>query len=684
VTNGSGNYSLTLKPGKYVVEEVSQAGWTQSSPGNGGTYAVTLTSGQIESGNDFGNYQQATKTGVKFDDLNANGVKDTNDPGLSGWTILAFADNGDGVLSAAELAAGAVATSVTNGSGNYSLTLKPGTYVVEEVSQAGWTQSAPGNGGTYAVTLTSGQIESGNNFGNYQQATKSGIKFDDLDGTGPGTTGPGLSGWTILAFADNGDGMLTANEISAGAVATSVTNGSGNYSLTLKPGKYVVVEESQAGWTQSVPTGTDRVIPSGTGLGDFGYAVTLTSGQIESNNNFGNFQQATKSGVKFNDLNLNGVQDSGEPGLVGWTIYAFADTNGDGILEQNEYTAGAKATSVTNGTGSYSLTLNPGKYIVVEAQQSGWLQSSPTLDVVAATNTNLADGGFAITLTSGQVEKNNNFGNFQPGRGPLTPGFWCNHEWAWNGVLGDEPKNVNSLVGSANSFVLSAKDVLIPVDSNGDGVINANDQKGILIGDANHNGITDPGEVTVFIDLKCAQAIVCASSTNMKDRRDAFLREAIAAQLNIDNGAAAPAGLIKDAAEWLLGYQVDGNGNILSGPGTHTYPDGSSGNVTNQPFGTAWTHGVAQCAVASDGTGIVTVNNGTTGQTTLPAGGTGSNAWNQGGAAIFNALDAFNNDPPAGNSLVVSLNQVATVNDSTDIVNKHTTNTNNAFFQIVS
>jgi hypothetical protein len=111
----------------------------------------------------------------------------------------------------------------------------------------------------------------------------------------------------------------------------------------------------------------------------------------------------------------------------------------------------------------------------------------------------------------------------------------------------------------------------------------------------------------------------------------------------------------------LLGYQVDGNGNILNGPGTHTYPEGSSGNVTNQAFGTARTHDDAQCAVTSDGTGIVTVKNGTTGLPTLPAGGTGSNAWGQGGSAIFNALEAFNNDPPAATSLVVSSNQVATL-----------------------
>src|SRR5262249_28332611 len=159
----------------------------------------------------------------KFNDLNANGVKDAGEPGLSGWTVLAIVDvNGDGTIEAGDTA---VATDIIDGSGNYSLTLKPGQYIVEEVSQAGWTQSFPTGSGTYAISLSSGATDTNNDFGNYQQATKSGIKFNDLDGTGSGTTGPGVSGFTILAFADNGDGVLSAAEIAAGAKATSITDG---------------------------------------------------------------------------------------------------------------------------------------------------------------------------------------------------------------------------------------------------------------------------------------------------------------------------------------------------------------------------------------------------------------------------------------------------------------------------
>src|SRR5215472_6274537 len=361
-TNGSGNYSLTLKPGQYVVEEVSQAGWTQSFP-NGGTYAVSLSSGATDTNNDFGNFQQAAKSGEKFDDLNANGVKDPGEPGLSGWTILAFAD--------------------TNGNGNYSLTLKPGQYVVEEVSQAGWTQSFP-NGGTYAVSLSSGATDTNNDFGNFQQAVKSGEKFDDLNANGVKDPGePGLSGWTILAFADsNGNGVVDPGETVA---ASTTTNGSGNYSLTLKPGQYVVEEVSQAGWTQSFPNG-------GT------YAVSLSSGATDTNNDFGNFQQATKSGEKFDDLNANGVKDAGEPGLSGWTIQAFADSNGNGVVDPGETVA---ASTTTNGSGNYSLTLKPGQYVVEEVSQAGWTQSFPN------------GGTYAVSLSSGATDTNNDFGNFQ-------------------------------------------------------------------------------------------------------------------------------------------------------------------------------------------------------------------------------------------------------------------------------
>src|SRR2546422_388546 len=142
--------------------------------------------------------------------------------------------------------------------------------------------------------------------------------------------------------------MLDAGETTI--AASAMTDGSGAYTLTLNPGTYVVCEVLQAPWTQSRPTNTKCV--AGSGLGPGGYALTVTSGSSETGNDFGNFQQGTKSGVKFNDLNGNGAKDAGEPGLPGWTINAYVDANGNGQLDAGETTVATSAATAAVGGAS--------------------------------------------------------------------------------------------------------------------------------------------------------------------------------------------------------------------------------------------------------------------------------------------------------------------------------------------
>src|SRR5206468_3341804 len=131
------------KPGSYIVAEQSQAGWTESLPGGSEIGRATCREGESEAGNNVGNYQQATKSGIKFNDLDADGVKDAGEPGLPGWTIVAYADTGS-VVGALDDGDTAVASVITGANAAYSLTLKPGSYIVAEQSQAGWTESLPG------------------------------------------------------------------------------------------------------------------------------------------------------------------------------------------------------------------------------------------------------------------------------------------------------------------------------------------------------------------------------------------------------------------------------------------------------------------------------------------------------------------------------------------------------------
>jgi uncharacterized repeat protein (TIGR01451 family) len=107
---------------------------------------------------------RAVVNGMKFNDLNGNGVQDSGEPGLAGWTIKVTDSNGN------------IQTTTTDLVGNYSFTVPaPGSYTISEVQQAGWTQTSP-TSGTYSVTVTQGGVVI-RNFGN-KQSPKCELKIE--------------------------------------------------------------------------------------------------------------------------------------------------------------------------------------------------------------------------------------------------------------------------------------------------------------------------------------------------------------------------------------------------------------------------------------------------------------------------------------------------------------------------
>jgi hypothetical protein len=95
-----------------------------------------------------------TFSGMKFSDTNDDGLMQTNEHGLAGWTIKVY-DEATNFVTAIQ----------TDASGHYQFSLTCGTYIIREVPQAGWRQTCPSNG--YYV-VTNGISQSTNlNFGNY-------------------------------------------------------------------------------------------------------------------------------------------------------------------------------------------------------------------------------------------------------------------------------------------------------------------------------------------------------------------------------------------------------------------------------------------------------------------------------------------------------------------------------------
>lgn len=96
-----------------------------------------------------------TISGMKYNDLNRNGKKDSGEPGLPGWTIKLKASKKHGDVKM---------TTVTDANGNYSFTnLQPGTYKVKEVHQKGWKQISKN---PKKIVITTGTTITDVDFGN--------------------------------------------------------------------------------------------------------------------------------------------------------------------------------------------------------------------------------------------------------------------------------------------------------------------------------------------------------------------------------------------------------------------------------------------------------------------------------------------------------------------------------------
>lgn len=377
VTDENGFYSFDVPPGRYTVTELVPDGYIQSLPGaaDNGRYTVNVVEGEQIGDLNFGNYQLVTISGVKFEDLNGNGVRDEGEPPLAGVTI--FIDrNGNGKLDRGEEQ---VKTGVN---GQYQLQTAPGSFVVMEVVPKGFVGTLGAEG--YAVSGESGDIIANRDFGNSRPAIISGVKFEDRNGNGILDRGEkGLRGVTV--FLDlNGNGILDDNE------PFVLTDAKGRYKFTVAPGVYDVREILPEGYEQSAP-------------GDFFYqGVVVVSGQTRDDLNFGNFQRGSIVGLKFDDLNGNGKINRNEPGLAGVAVRLFAVDTAGAIGDE-------LAATFTDGDGLFEfLNLTPGVYFVREDVPEGSVRTTPQGD------------GFFVLVTSGDrigkdvARKKLQFGNVTP------------------------------------------------------------------------------------------------------------------------------------------------------------------------------------------------------------------------------------------------------------------------------
>lgn len=316
-------------------------------------------------------------SGLKFEDRDGDGVRDSGEPALGGVEIR-VRDERTGIFF----------STITLPDGSYRLCGLTGgrSFRVTEFPPFGFSQTGPRDRRFsrriiardlgYFIEFCDRDI-TGLDFAN--QLTPNaigGVKFEDLDADGVRDAGePGLPGVTIRLTPAAG-----------GTARTLTTDAAGNYLFTeVVPGSYTLSEVVPTGFTQTAP------IPPGT------IPVTLASGGSSINNVFGNFRgllTGTISGLKFNDINGNGVRDAGEPGLAGVTI-VITPFPADGGIQPVE-------PAVTGADGTFLFSnVALGRYTLFEIVPTGFEQTAPP-----------APGSFTVILSAAQRNSADNlFGN---------------------------------------------------------------------------------------------------------------------------------------------------------------------------------------------------------------------------------------------------------------------------------
>jgi VCBS repeat-containing protein len=366
LTDGNGDYTFTGilgggpgNPIDYEVQQVLTAGW-EPAPGFDENYTAAVVEGETFVGPDFANspVELSGVTGVVWNDINGNGVRDGSEPGLSGWTVYADLNTND-VLDAGE------PYTVTGGGGSYSLLgVEPGTHRIAEVRLIDFKPTAPATGYQTVVAPNSG-TRSNVNFGNQERtdAAIGGVIYVDRDKDGVRDPGEeGLPGITVYIDADNNSSLdpgETSVVTSSDLFYTPDADEAGAYRFEkLTKGTYVI--------RQIVPEEL-----SSTPELESEHMVTVGPADDLSDVDCGDqYRPSEIHGVKYEDVNGNHIRDAGEPGIEGVTI--FVDLNRDNTLDAGE------PTTTTGPDGSYSfIDLEAGAYVVREVVPGGWVQTAP-------------------------------------------------------------------------------------------------------------------------------------------------------------------------------------------------------------------------------------------------------------------------------------------------------------------
>ncbi|NNF54928.1 MAG: hypothetical protein HKN03_10855, partial [Acidimicrobiales bacterium] len=346
-TSGGGLYSFgLLLPGTYEISiafpldhvATAQAAGTDTAidsnvDSSGDTGTFSLAGNTDDDSIDAGLYVLASFGDFVWDDLNGDGIQDAGEPGIEN-VVVELRDAGGALVT----------TDTTDASGIYGMTgLIPGDYTVTFVPPAGYSPTISDAGsddlldsdqnasGAAPIQLLSGSSLVGLDAGFVSPGTIGDFVFTDVNGNGIQDSGEAGIGGVAVALIQGGS-----------VVDTTTTDGTGLYSFTPGPGNYSVEFTAPAGYVfTGTDVGADDALDSDADASGLTGSYVLPSGGNIDSVDAGLFELVSVGDFVFDDLNANGVQDVGEPGIDG---VAVSITGPSGTLS-----------TTTSGGGAYSF-----------------------------------------------------------------------------------------------------------------------------------------------------------------------------------------------------------------------------------------------------------------------------------------------------------------------------------------